>query len=236
MTESTCRRMQVLKADEALQWAQAVLDCRAHWQDRRSDAPFHTLGTASYLDASAGALAYVERARQTNVLLTERFAQLLESLRARLAELLAAPVRFAGGKALPGFHVFGASPTFEQPFASIHADRQYRRLDWSAEGEVDEDHTLSITLPLRLPASGGGLRVWPLDGRCIESMDAEQRRALLAKAPKAEEQIYRVGEAVVHDGHLLHQIAPLRAALPGEWRITLQAHALRFDDSWHLYW
>lgn len=236
MTESVCRRLPVLDAAEAVQWSQAVLDSRSDWRARRSDVPFHTLGTASYLDASAGAEVYVERARQSNPLLASRFGALIERLRAAMQRSLDAPVRLARDKALPGFHVFGAAPAFERPFASIHADRQYRGLDWSHEGVVDEEHTLSVTLPLCLPASGGGLRLWPLDGRKIETLDAEQRRALLAQAPPVQEQSYTVGEAVLHDGHLLHQIAPLRAAQTGEWRITLQAHALRFDGVWHLYW
>ena len=46
---------------------------------------------------------------------------------------------------------------------------------------------------------------------------------------------YRVGMAVCHSGHRLHQIASHDFA-PGDERITLQGHGIMRKGVWQLYW
>ena len=74
--------------------------------------------------------------------------------------------------AYPGFHVFGHKPgklsdpacgeRFSKPLASLHVDIQYRdhMTIWEQFDQVDLEDTLSFTLPVELPRTGGGLFVW----------------------------------------------------------------------------
>ena len=49
-------------------------------------------------------------------------------------------------------------------------DRQFEDIPWQHPGELDFDQPVSFTLPLRLPAAGGGLNTWPADWRhCHDS-------------------------------------------------------------------
>ena len=47
---------------------------------------------------------------------------------------------------------------------------------------------------------------------------------------------YSTGQLIVHSGMYLHQIAAMSEVVPGGERITYQGHALRFGNSWRLYW
>jgi hypothetical protein len=47
---------------------------------------------------------------------------------------------------------------------------------------------------------------------------------------------YRVGELVMHSGHMLHQAAPAPIIHPDERRITLQGHGIRAGGRMYLYW
>lgn len=231
-----CRRVRMLDAESAARIAQRVLGLRAHWRSRHTRLPFFTLGAASYLDAERGQSLYTEAASQDNPLLVREFGELQERVRGALAQALDRGVEWVDRFALPGFHVFGACPEFSAPFAAIHVDRQHRLLEFGALAPVDEANTLSITLPLMLPTGGAGLRLWDIDGRALEHTDAATRSNLskTTKAPVVER--YSLGEALVHDGFQLHQIAPMSGAHPGEWRITLQAHAALLHGRWRLYW
>lgn len=216
--------------------AQRVLGLRTHWRSRHNRLPFFTLGAASYLDARRGQSLYLDAASRDNPVLIAEFGELQRRLREVLSEALGCEVEWIDSFALPGFHVFGACPEFSAPFADIHVDRQHRLLHFGALAPVDESNTLSITLPLLLPTGGAGLRLWNIDGRALENTDAATRsRMTMTSAPPTVEH-YTPGQALLHDGFQLHQIAPMKGAQPGEWRITLQAHAALLQGRWRLYW
>jgi hypothetical protein len=208
---------------------------REHWI-ARAPVPFFTLGAATYLDVTpAGRDRYVETARRHNALLTEHFAWLHEAVLAGLERVLGTGVQMAPGLALPGFHIFEAHPAFTRPLASVHLDLQYQQHSWEYLGPPDYEHPVSFTLAITLPAAGGGLLVWPQgigESRRLSARDMEA--ALRNQSPSFVP--YRAGAMVVHDGHLVHQIAPLTSLAPGDERITLQGHAIRCGPGWYAYW
>ena len=119
---------------------------------------------------------------------------------------------------------------------TIHIDLQFENIPWRDLGDADFSEQYSMTLALRLPRSGGGLKYWEIDGRKIRGASAEQRAALLAEKPQAKLHAYKTGHLATHSGFLFHQIAPISALETDDVRCTLQAHALRVDGRWLIYW
>lgn len=228
------RAFRLLSEEETRDVDREVHALESRFTKRSPDLPFWTLGTASYLDAPAGgAAAYRKMARLSNPLLSERFGWLHERLVGRLAAELGAPVFTAEAFALPGFHVFGYHEQFTQPLASIHFDQQYEHVDFSLYGKP-LDH-LSLTLAIRLPACGAGLRLWPVFYEQLALLPPAERKVTLSGL-RPELHRYDPGAFVLHSGHQLHQIAPAPEMKPGDERITLQAHAARVAEGWLLYW
>lgn len=220
-----------------------LLEVDAFWIPRHPSLPFHTLGATNYYDITANpARPYARLAAQYNPLLRSVFADVYATLPAVLGDRLGAPVRFHEGAALPGFHIFGGDPAFAaDPRHDVTHAEWFRRRDGGGYPgnpiHVDTAHralglagpTLSLTLPIQLPADGAGLRIWPLreeEGRGL--------RDLTARAP-ARDLAYRPGEMLVHCGDWYHQARGLPVHA-GEYRITLQGHGVRLDDGWHLFW
>jgi hypothetical protein len=208
---------------------QAVLDqvhaLQPYWCRRMEAAPFFTLGTAAYLDCVAPDNRYAAQAMVSNVVLTSGFGPLLAQLQARLEAILAAPVTYAAHLARPGFHIFLADRLFLIPIASVHFDLQYRLVTWPDTPAPDFAQPLSFTLPIALPAAGGGL-----------NYACGPRAAPHSAAQLDRHQPYRVGHLYLHSGHLLHQIAPAADFAPDDQRVTLQGHAIRVGGVWQLYW
>lgn len=214
-----------------------IHNLREHWVQRHESAPFFTLGAASYLDGDRyDAARYKQEMQRTRPLLSEHFAEIYEPLRLAFAEVMAAPCQYHPDLALPGFHVYLADPIFERRMGSIHIDLQYEQTGADATFEVDLRRQWSLTLALQLPRTGGGLRVWPVDGYVLRGADPEQRAKVLAVQPKASFHPYRVGALAVHSGFLFHQIAPITTLHPNDQRITLQAHAIWAGDRYLMYW
>jgi len=213
--------------------ADGVLQLADHWI-QRSPVDFYTLGAASYLDGPWDQACYQRRRQTCNPVLAQSFAPLYQSLLAIVAEVLG-EARFHPDLALPGFHVFAAKPgcdllpgsaAFAAGGGSIHQDLQYtfHQTFWRQFGRVEWDVPLSFTLPVALPAAGGGLNLWP-------GLDASQGRP----AVPPERLAYQLGTLYWFCQPLLHQIAPLQQATAGDRRITLQGHGLRCDGVWILY-
>jgi len=237
LTQQSLPAIPILFADECERVRTAVFALEDHWISRAPGLPFHTLGTASYLDASNGrAAAYLSLAAETNPLLRESFAWLYERLVFRLGEVLGGEYVYDARLAMPGFHVFRGHPQFAKPMASIHFDLQYQELDWSEYSNPRPDSQLSLTLTIKLPHKGAGLRVWEIDFR-ETGMDKDKMKALLEGNRKAAYVPYAEGNLVIHSGHQLHQIAPMKEPREQDLRLTLQAHAMPIDDGKHvLYW
>lgn len=231
----TVQRIAVLE-ESACARARAELHAlRDRWCRRRAALPFFTLGAAAYLDAQRGTAAYDERAALDGSLLRECFGWVHERVAAALAEALGGPVRVAHEHAPPGFHLYQSHPAFERPIAEVHFDLQQHRLDWGDPERVDWTRPISFTLPVALPQRGGGLHTWDISYAEITALDRTARRDLFRGAARTHHP-YRLGEMVMHSGHLLHQAAPGIELRDEDERFTLQGHALRRDGVWDLYW
>ncbi len=219
-----CRRA----ADDLL----ALRDC---WIRRNALVPFFTFGAASYLDAAHSRARYLELAADFNPRLRNRFGWLLDQVSAAISASLGFKTQWHAHGALPGFHIFLAHPAFSLPVASIHFDRQYLLIDWSGVPDPDFNAPLSFTLPIELPAAGGGLKTWSTRETQFNEMREKQQGNLALSLP-FELHEYRIGELVIHSGNMLHQIAPSPRMEPGDRRITLQGHGIRAGDRIYLYW
>lgn len=226
-------RIELLTPKECDEISRTIHVLEHEWIRRHPTAPFFTLGTASYLDNGD---TYFDRVQRYNPLLAEHFGWLHERLLLQLEEHLGAPARFFARFALPGFHIFGGSRMLlETPSASVHCDVQYQRLDWTEQESPDFEHPISMTLPIRLPASGGGLRVWDIQYKEIVGRPAAELRPIFRERTRHYEP-YQPGVMVTHSGHQVHQIAPSANVTQADERLTLQAHGIKCSDGWHIYW
>ncbi|HWS56839.1 MAG TPA: hypothetical protein VN228_22065 [Pyrinomonadaceae bacterium] len=220
----------------------AVHHLRDYWSQVNDGVLFFTLGAASYIEfcrPGEAAERYYGKARALNPLLDGYFPGIMEHLRGTLEAHLGEPVAFAEEFGRPGFHIWLTEAIPTEPSASVHFDLQYQRLGWPAHAEIDYGRPVSFTLPLRLPAGGGGVNVWDIHyGEAEEAMrlnlpfSVEELQAVRERAHYA----YAPGRLVLHSGHFLHQIAPAAFVRPGDERITMQGHALRCGGRWLVYW
>ena len=190
------------------------------WQKR--NPIMWTLGTASYLDAVKSEQFYDQKASRTNALLIEHFDWVYQRLLQMLRDHWA-PRQVDYLKSLPGFHIFRCDSVLMcWPLASVHLDQQEQLLSW--DGIPDE--TISFTVPIELPISGGGLWMW--------DDDVSHPIQLLGK--KKTFLPYEPGRMVLHTGKQFHLIAPVAKTAPNTFRISLQGHAVRIKDHWWVYW
>lgn len=199
------------------------------------DLPFYTLGTASYMDAvSRGEFYYKMKAKRYNLLLKQHFGFMYDRIAKVIEKETGKPVVYEENYGLPGFHIFLHSEAFEYNIASLHFDLQFQKLTWRYK-HIDYKHPMSITLPISLPKAGGGMYCWDIQHEDVKELNKNQ---LDQKAQDQEPVLieYQVGQAVVHEGLLLHQIAPAEGMLEDDERITVQGHGLFCDGAWHLYW
>lgn len=226
---------------------------RPRWVARRlfGQPPFYTLGAASYLDLgfAAGSMDdYLHDAGSVWRWAGDATLTIFERVRAALADQLDEPVEYPPTLPSPGFHIFigGAIPKNDcsrrpEDCGSSHCDLQYRHIPWTRwYRSIDLTRTISFTLPLKLPAAGGGLTIW-------ESLTLERLRADLASklfpdiasaanATSSATIPYSVGRLVVHGGHVLHQAAGVPKVSVTDERITLQGHGVLADGVWRMYW
>jgi hypothetical protein len=230
-----------LDSDECRRTADLVYALKPHWEARLPDAPFFTLGAASYVDAAVPSereARYYAKAARLNPILDENFGWLYGKLMRSLEERLGGKCAFKPRAARPGFHVFLPVPLFQLPIAKIHADLQFGLLDWSEHPRPDFANPMSFTVSVVLPRGGGGLNTWDVPFESVRGLAPEEIAKKVASIPPAFRP-YSPGGMVLHSGQTLHQIAPLPEILPGDARdarITLQGHAIRSDGTWWLHW
>lgn len=161
---------------------------RARWRKRilNDKPPFYTLGAASYIDLgwdTAGSIDdYLSDAGSLWHWAGEAVLAVMQRVRLRLAAQLEQPVEYPPTLPSPGFHIFigRAIPSADclgnrDGCGSCHFDLQYEYIPWSRwYANVDLENTISFTLPLNLPASGGGLILW-------EALSVERMRNYIGK-------------------------------------------------------
>jgi hypothetical protein len=223
----------LLEPAECARVADAVLELRDSWRARSPKGAFFTLGSNAYMDlarATDPRSAYHRPAARANTVLTRHFADVYQVLAAAVHRATGIPARYAGDLALPGFHIWTAAGIPRTANSSVHFDLQYQRL-LTEPAYAGATGTLSFTLPVQLPAAGSSLLVWPDFGY---PADIPRLASARGTAPVAVE--YHLGRALVHSGHVLHQIGPTPTVRPGDLRIMLQGHGLVVDGELILYW
>lgn len=196
---------------------------------------FHTLGAATYLDTDE---AYGPVAAAANPVLRENFSDLLARVMAAITARTGYPARLSDDLALPGFHIFRGdhrAPPGLMYGGTIHVDRPHDRHKFPFAIEA----TLSLTLPIRIPACGAGMYHW---SDVPESMMTGPK-APHAMPPEVRDWYdtnkryigYNAGEMVLHDGLTVHQLANPGRTRDDEYRISLQGHGVLGDGTWHLF-
>jgi len=237
----------VLKQEECLETATKVNELRDYWI-QRDQFGLYTLGAAAYLDApdqktmkyfgqpEIDPIQYYEKAKKLNQILTENFGWLYHKLSIVLSEQLESNVRLYPNVGCPGFHIFLPSPEYAFSTSHIpHFDRQFTNLNWNEAREIDFKSSISFTLAIQLPRSGGGLRIWSVDYYQIIDLPKEEAKELV-RSKKSKTCLYQLGGLICHNGNHLHQIMPWQAQSNDDQRITMQGHGLFFDGFWNLYW
>jgi hypothetical protein len=239
---STFNSIEILKPEQCDEICSTVHMLRSFWAQVHEPTEFFTLGVASYIEfcrPGDAAARYREKARESNPLLREYFAGLMDYLRVTLERHFGEPAAFEEEFGRPGFHIWLTDAIPLQPTASVHFDLQYRQVGWPEGGGADYERPVSFTLPLRLPAGGGGMNVWNLQYGEVEGLGARGVPVDINELKEERERAhydYKLGHLVIHTGHFLHQIAPAERVEPGDERITLQGHAMRCGGRWLLYW
>ncbi len=207
----------ILSEKQAKKFAKKIKQNTSNWKTK--NIVMSTLGTASYLEGTQGFHYYLSEYEKTNPLLEENYKELydivLNYFKKRAPNSLV-KYRFA----LPGFHIFKCNKLFSLPVASIHKDLQYQHLRFNSNEDIDLDKTLSFTLCLELPPTGGGLFKYEHDKKIKVN--------------------YKPGYIVCHNGKTTHMIAPSSTPIDDKtyYRITLQGHAVyeKNKNTWWLYW
>lgn len=229
------KELPLLPASECAAVAGRVRALRDSWTPRAVGGTFFTLGAASYLDGPSGLAVYQERAELTNPLLRREFGWLLDRVHECLAAVVGAPVATFARAALPGFHVFEFDPGFAR--GSSHFDLQYEHVDWEPLGGMDPRSQSSYTLPIELPASGGGLDTFDIFSDDLEGLSVEEKRAFCESRRQPTYHDYEPGRLVLHSGRQMHRIRAFRPEDDGSRsRITLQGHLIRTGEGWISYW
>lgn len=221
---------------------------------------FYTLGAVSYLDLRFRLKStdeYLESAGSLWQWAGDAVRTIFERVRCALETILGAPVEYPAVLPTPGFHIFigAAIPKTDcsrnvSDCRSTHFDLQYDEIPWNRwYAKVDFARGISLTLALKLPAAGGGLTYW-------EAITLERVRAALASkgfsdiyqgydtlnipslanATPSSTIPYAVGSMVVHDSHVLHQMAGIEKTSVTDERITVQGHGVFADGAWRLFW
>ncbi|WP_427158674.1 hypothetical protein ACQFX9_22600 [Aliinostoc sp. HNIBRCY26] len=227
-------QIELLTEEESRKVYQTVHELKENWIQRHPLLPFYTLGLASYIDVPQDKPGYYKQAKYHNSILRDRLGWLYTKLANILEEHLQAPITYPENLALPGFHIFLSHPVFTQPVGSIHFDKSYM-FHWEPTKDVDFSHPISFTLTISLPKNGGGLNVWDVEFAEAKQLNNSDLEKLAHQCHKTFYP-YQVGSLVLHSGHAIHQIAPATNLQPGDERITLQGHGVRYQNCWQLHW
>ena len=208
-----------LSPEQCKHFAGRVMRAKAGWVDRGF---FNTLGATTYQDDIAD---YPDIADAINPLMWEQFAPLYLDLYKFFSELMERKVcPHPMGVGYMGFHIFDARAG--DNCGHPHVDEPFDRIDWPFEYA----HPFTFTLPLELPAGGGGLDLWP--DVTDKQMDSYVASGAL---PEHQHLPYSVGKLYLHDGLTPHRIANPCAIEDGEFRITLQGHGVVTAEGLVLY-
>lgn len=248
------RYMNLATSKDCFRWLQKVYEMRHLWMSR-DKMGLHTLGSAAYLDSpdkisadffgvNSSYSSYLHNAQKINPLIFFEFSDLyaiLINLIADYLQISSKNISFSPFKALPGFHIFHPHQYYSRSDAHIpHFDMPHMGLDWQEEGlsadiNLIDCQTLSYTLPLQIPSTGAGLKLWPVCFLEVKNLGHSDLKKIL-KDKGVTKYSYNVGDLLIHSGLELHQISPWTFKSDDCDRVTLQGHAVKIVDQWILYW
>jgi hypothetical protein len=188
---------------------------------------FYTLGAANYI-YRLSPKDYLLKVREQIAILEPKFSYLYDKLLSALTYMLQGAIhRFAENVALPGFHIF---PRNMPNGGLVHRDIQFKDDVWPEPDKLDFRKTRSITIPVQLPSTGGGVRYWN-PALTVAANSDPKTLGVYCDYP------YAAGKLYYFSGHFLHQIAPNPKAIDDLPRMTLQAHSIWHQDGyWLVYW
>jgi hypothetical protein len=206
-----------------------VLKLKPHW--KKKNPVMYTLGIGSYIEDD-----YHSKVKESNKLLYNNFSDMykivLDYFKSSYPNT---NVKYRTDCGLPGFHIFECNSLFSLPVSSVHVDRQWNRIKHYPNEDFDLENTLSFTLTIKLPKSGGGLYIFKnIPENCLIP------KPLQFNLADKEKINYRKGYFVLHTGNTTHMIA--NSSNPStkkqEYRITLQCHGIydRNNNTWWIYW
>lgn len=214
-------------------------ECTSLLRDVKGAPGFRTLGLPLYQSTSPHMCRYRDAIRGDSPVLRTRFGPLQEAVAQALEHHLGGTVTTHPRAALPGFHLFLLPPGADYPGGGPHFDLSHFELPLLPDEEVDADLALdacvSFTLPLLLPAHGGGLQQWAL-GYSEFLRDPRGTLSAYGATHPSYMYEYEVGTLYVYSGYVLHQIAPIPTARVEQRRVTYQGHCVRIDGQWTMFW
>lgn len=230
--------LDILDAAQAAQAATQLRELEPKWIKRGEG--FATLGVAAYLDVICSdepERTYYNRVAANNAIITQHFDWLLERIRWAIKHRFEMPTELAQDVALPGFHIFYGPGITLHDKDSQHFDLQCRSMRWPFV--PDETQLLSFTLPIELPAGGGGLDYWTFteaDFIRLEHLGRKPSMAQIARTKPVIRHPYYVGRLAIQIEPVIHRISAIRSTEAGDHRFTLQGHAVGRNGTLVLYW
>ena len=197
--------------------ARTVKSLRSLWKQRLPNLPFYTLGAAVYLDVQRDKSMhrYLKMAANLNSVIAANFLPLLEEVDNVLEKELRCKTQYEPKYGIPGFHIFEQHAEFEVNGGVWHIDTPQNEL-----GLPDND-PISFTVAVELPLHGGGMYM---------------RESNYCPIEEVEYIAYKVGEMILHDGKVIHRIAPVIEMQENDMRITLQGHGVKVHDKYVIFW
>lgn len=235
-----------------------IEDLSEHWI-RRENKPidFYTLGAVSYQEGMQNDEEYIQRIKDMNPILKQKFGWIYDIILQKLSEIIG-PCELIDSLAYPGFHIIGHLPNqpndqisrirAKLPLTSIHQDRPYAAKQalkvWSTFKDVKVDHTISWTLSIESPKCGSGLATW--DNKAMKQYEYNKEFVDYVKnlkdyedfidhAPPTAVVTYKTGEIFFFHGLMFHQISPCPEVDEYDRRITMQGHGIMCDGIWRIY-
>ena len=230
---NTLGEIDVLSVDECTEVADAVLDLREDWTVRSPSGLFFTLGVNAYMDLAQATdenASYFDPARRANLMLKTPFRRRARQARAspETGTWPAHAIRRRSGHArLP----YLDGPRYSSPAGPPSTSTCSTSACWPGPNT----RTRRAPCPSRCRSGcrrpGRHCRVWP---SCTYPDDVHR----LAAGRQTDPEIvhYHLGSAVVHSGHVLHQIGATPSESADDLRIMLQGHGLVVDNALILYW
>ena len=185
-----------------------VFKLRPYWI-QRLEAPFYTLGRCAYLDGKTP--EYKQEIQELNPILLDQFQDLYGKTIAYMSTLVEEDIELDESLAHPSFHIVKTDPYFLEQGGKWHFDIPHETLGLGVQDP------LTFTTAILLPTGGAG----------IDYVSPDGTQAYLE---------YKEKGIIVHDGSVLHRIAPIRTYVPNEYRITMQGHIIRIDGKLKLFW